>query len=196
MHAPAMRDRGTVDVDLDRHDGRRLSSPSTPGGFDDDDDARAAADAARRDRTRRVRSTPAPPSASPRGGDRTSTRRGRHPPACASVSPNATVGAEKISSARPQDRTRWHPGGDARRNDAGLPRLSIIGVVPVVILLLLVGHGGVGADEGDEVASSWWHGPDPPEGEPTDLEREMFHERTPSCIVCQRAVHYLDENLS
>ena len=23
----------------------------------------------------------------------------------------------------------------------------------------------------------------------------MFHERTPSCIVCQRAVHYLDENL-
>ena len=77
------------------------------------------------------------------------------------------------------------------------PRLSIIGVVPVVILLLLASvTGGVGADEGDEVASSsWWHGPDPPEGEPTDLEREMFHERTPSCIVCQRAVHYLDENL-
>ena len=77
------------------------------------------------------------------------------------------------------------------------PRLSIIGVVPVVILLLLASvTGGVGADEGDEVASSsWWHGPDPPEGEPTDLEREMFHQRTPSCIVCQRAVHYLDENL-
>ena len=77
------------------------------------------------------------------------------------------------------------------------PRLSILGVVPVVVLLLLAAvTGGVGADEGDEVASSsWWHGPDPPEGEPTDLEREMFHQRTPSCIVCQRAVHYLDENL-
>ena len=70
------------------------------------------------------------------------------------------------------------------------PRLSIIGVVPVVILLLLASvTGGVGADEGDEVASSsWWHGPDPPEGEPTDLEREMFHERTPSCTSVS-AVH-------
>ena len=57
----------------------------------------------------------------PRGGDRTSTRRGRHLPACASVSPNATVGGREDSPARPQDRTRWHPGGDARRNDAGLP---------------------------------------------------------------------------
>ena len=63
VHAPAMRDKGTVDVDPDRRDGLRLSSPSTPGGFDDDD-ARAA-DAARRDRTRRVRSTPAPLSGLP-----------------------------------------------------------------------------------------------------------------------------------
>lgn len=82
------------------------------------------------------------------------------------------------------------------------PRLSLFGVVPVVVLLLLASvTGGVGADEGDKVSSSsssspsWWHGPDPPEGEPTEHEREMFHERTPSCIVCQRAVHYLDENL-
>ena len=59
-----------------------------------------------------------------RGGDRTSTRRGRHLPARASVShvlrhgPRST---ENISRARPRDRKRWHPGGDAGGKDAGLP---------------------------------------------------------------------------
>ena len=194
-----MRDKGTVDVDPDRRDGLRLSSPSTPGGFDDDD-ARAA-DAARRDRTRRVRSTPAPPSGLPGAAVI------EHPPDAVVISRRVRVCHKFCGTVRGRRRTfpaRAHEigsGGTQEVMRAGTmpdsPRLSILGVVPVVVLLLLAAvTGGVGADEGDEVASSsWWHGPDPPEGEPTDLEREMFQQRTPSCIVCQRAVHYLDENL-
>ena len=87
-------------------------------------------------------------------------------------------------------------------------RMPLVRDVPrlVLVLLVLASAAPTGCCAGAEEwvpttkpssSQPWFTGPDEPpaDTEPTDIERELFHTRTTSCAVCQRAVMYLDEHL-
>jgi hypothetical protein len=101
-----------------------------------------------------------------------------------------------------------HAEGPRMTRVRTMRRMPLVRDVPrlVLVLLVLASAAPTGCCAGAEEwvpttkpssSQPWFTGPDDPpaDTEPTDIERELFHTRTTSCAVCQRAVMYLDEHL-